>query len=152
MGQLNLWLLTCRVRWLSALPSSAQLARYGGAHKMITHLVSLLCLWLVYQHAVAGLQGSCLMELKNESLGHKRVKWRESLLSESENRKEREKRKPSRVRGVPNGLPLRAFMVFHRKLTRVLDVTTGSTEFTSPSKFGKFQWLVCNYHENVYNI
>ena len=39
----------------------------------------------------------------------KRVKWSESLLSEGENRKERNNF--PRETGVPNGLPLRAFMV-----------------------------------------
>ena len=64
------------------------------------------CVW-VQCHSVTGLQGSCLTESKNESPGHKRVKWHECLLSEGEHRKE--SKKLSRVREVPNGLPLRAF-------------------------------------------
>lgn len=54
---------------------------------------------------VGGLQGSCLVESKNESCRHKRMKWSGSLLSEGESRKER--KKLSRVRWVPNGLSLR---------------------------------------------
>ena len=46
---------------------------------------------------------------KNESPGHKRVKCRESLLSEGENKKER--KKLSSVRGVSNRLP--TFLFFH---------------------------------------
>lgn len=44
-----------------------------------------------HQSCCCRLQGSCLMESKNESYEHKRVKWSKNILREGENRTEREK-------------------------------------------------------------